>query len=136
MVSVSNFYLSNEWRQLRKRVIATHGYRCLKCGVTKNIEVDHVMARSKCPRLELSESNLQTLCKKHNLEKGVNTVDYRGLRGYLTRGVIKMKYFMGGFITGCIVFYLGQDLTLSYVIAELQYGLSLLQNEVMTELPR
>jgi hypothetical protein len=44
------------------------------------------------------------------------------------------KWFLFGFMAGCASFHFGQDLTLSYVISELQYGLSLLQQNVMEEI--
>jgi hypothetical protein len=65
----SGFYGSDEWRSLRLQVFNLYGKRCLRCGSTKNIHVDHIFPRSKFPELELDETNLQPLCNSCNDKK-------------------------------------------------------------------
>lgn len=48
---------------------------CLKCGTSKNLTIDHVVPISKGGTNDLD--NLQTLCRKCNVEKGSDTGDYR-----------------------------------------------------------
>ena len=51
------------------------GRACLKCGATKYLVLDHVralyMGGHHDPR------NLQVLCRRCNLRKGLQTIDYR-----------------------------------------------------------
>lgn len=57
-------------------VLATYGELCLKCGSTKNIEIDHVVPLSR-GGTNLFD-NLQPLCKSCNSGKGGrNDADYR-----------------------------------------------------------
>jgi hypothetical protein len=54
--------------KLRNEIYERDGYRCVKCGNTDNLQVDHIVPFSKGGKTE--KSNLQTLCKKCNVEKG------------------------------------------------------------------
>lgn len=75
---VGLFYLSREWRAVRRRVIRRYGKVCMKCGSRDHIAVDHIKPRSKHPELELDESNLQVLCRRCNCSKSDrHTNDYR-----------------------------------------------------------
>lgn len=71
------FYVSPEWRILRKQVIAEQGRRCRQCGRHVpddfDLTVDHIKPRSKFPELALDKSNLQVLCRQCNSSKG-NTI--------------------------------------------------------------
>jgi uncharacterized phage-like protein YoqJ/5-methylcytosine-specific restriction endonuclease McrA len=72
------FYLSKEWRNLRKKVLKTYGAVCMKCGSKDDIHIDHIKPRSKYPSLELEFSNMQVLCRICNFSKSNrNEVDYR-----------------------------------------------------------
>lgn len=67
------FFESNEWRQLRYKVLVKHGRKCMCCGQSApkvEIHVDHIKPRYHHPELALVESNLQVLCKECNLGKG------------------------------------------------------------------
>ena len=59
----------------RKNVYSRDGYKCLKCGATKGLTLDHVKPRSKGGSNRFD--NLQTLCASCNTTKGSNEVDYR-----------------------------------------------------------
>ena len=76
-----NFYLDrNIWdslcrvergkvtNKLRFRIYERDGERCVHCGSTRNLEIDHIIPVSKGGKS--IPSNLQTLCHKCNLEKG------------------------------------------------------------------
>src|SRR3989338_6710803 len=45
------------------------GFRCKKCGVQKNLSIDHIKPESNGG--DLSESNLQTLCRSCNSSKSI-----------------------------------------------------------------
>lgn len=64
------FYGTPEWQGLRYLALKRDGGRCLACGTTERLHVDHVKPRSRYPELELELSNLQTLCEPCNLAKG------------------------------------------------------------------
>lgn len=77
------FYQTNQWRNLRHRVVARDRYRCTCCGASvrgKGLSrVDHVIPRRQRPDLALSSSNLRTLCascdNKRHSEKGGHHVE-------------------------------------------------------------
>ena len=77
----SDFYRSDQWRQLRYRVIQKNGGTCMACKATdKPIHVDHIKPRSLYPELELDEDNLQILCEDCNLGKlHLDETDWRSL---------------------------------------------------------
>ena len=55
---------------VRDRILEKHGNKCLYCGSTKNIQIDHIIPLSKGGRH--NENNFQPLCQKCNLQKGNN----------------------------------------------------------------
>lgn len=79
----TSFYLTDEWRRLRYRVLRKHKARCMCCGRSRKdngvtIHVDHIKPRSKYPRLELDFNNLQILCEDCNLGKSnIDETDWR-----------------------------------------------------------
>lgn len=73
-----NFYLSDEWAEIRIKVLQTYGNRCMKCArLTSSPHVDHIRPRSKYSTLRLDFNNLQVLCATCNEEKGTSVADYR-----------------------------------------------------------
>ncbi len=76
-----DFYQTEKWLTLKKKVLRTYGCYCMKCFVKRTeIHVDHIRPRSKRPDLELNFNNLQCLCRKCNYEKmNYNEIDYRPL---------------------------------------------------------
>ncbi|MDE2096550.1 MAG: HNH endonuclease [Patescibacteria group bacterium] len=72
------FYASDAWLRLRYAAIAKYGRKCMACGSTDKIHVDHIKPRSRFPELELELSNLQILC--HDCNMGKSNVDYTDWR--------------------------------------------------------
>jgi 5-methylcytosine-specific restriction endonuclease McrA len=60
-----------EWESLCRNC----GYRCLACGETKNLTVDHVVALARGGSGDIA--NIQPLCMDCNRKKLCNEVDYR-----------------------------------------------------------
>lgn len=62
--------------ETRQLVFLAYGRKCLACGSTRNIEIDHVVPRSWGGGNEFS--NLQPLCKICNSRKSNKSArDYR-----------------------------------------------------------
>lgn len=53
--------------QLRNRIYERDNYRCVLCGSSSELQLDHIIPFSKGGRTE--EANLRTLCKSCNLRK-------------------------------------------------------------------
>jgi len=60
---------------IRERVFERDKNKCLLCGTTKNLTIDHIKPRAMGGSNKID--NLQTLCRYCNLTKGINVVDYR-----------------------------------------------------------
>ena len=61
--------------KIRNAVLERDGNKCLKCGETNALTMDHVVPESKGGKFTLQ--NLQTLCVWCNEEKADKTIDYR-----------------------------------------------------------
>jgi hypothetical protein len=65
--------------EMKKQVLVRDGYICLCCGKKKgegvSLNVDHIIPVAMGGSNALS--NLQTLCRICNADKGVNEIDYR-----------------------------------------------------------
>lgn len=66
------YQVSNETREA---VFERDGNRCLKCGSSNDLSIDHVVPLSKGG--DNDTDNLQTLCKTCNSSKGASSKDYR-----------------------------------------------------------
>lgn len=45
------------------------GYKCARCGVTDNLDVDHIQGRGSHPELKMNLTNLQFLCRSCHQQK-------------------------------------------------------------------
>ena len=65
----ANLHIANP--SVRKRIFKRDGHRCLHCGKTERLSVDHVVAVANGGGNE--DENLQTLCRSCNASKGVKS---------------------------------------------------------------
>jgi hypothetical protein len=130
---MTDFYLSSEWRQAKKITFQTYPHFCMRCGSKKELQCAHIKARSLYPRLALKLSNLGILCKGCNLWQGVRTIDYRGIRGLITRGYrMVIKYAVAGVAIGYFIRVYTEDWTWLMAVNEAQYLLYDIQQSLMT----
>lgn len=103
----------------------------MNCGSIDDIQVDHIVPRSKSYWLRLSRSNLQIACGRCNKEKGVNTADYRPLWAKAKfHWRYTMKHIAIGFIIGYVAhIYISPSEAVSY----LQHGLMWVSEQTMDE---
>ena len=68
------------WSRARKRraLVRDYGEKCLRCGSSKKLTLDHILPQSAGGSGALT--NLQLLCPRCNRRKGANEVDYRPRR--------------------------------------------------------
>lgn len=78
----SDFYRTREWRTIRFQVLNAGDGLCKLCGRGVKdgciMHVDHILPRSKFPRLELQRDNLQVLCEDCNLGKSDTVPEFAG----------------------------------------------------------
>jgi hypothetical protein len=77
-----DFYATRRWRLLRGFMLWFYGRRCMRCGSTYRIEVDHIIARARGEfgrEYQWMPRNLQILCREHNQEKMIKFDDWRPL---------------------------------------------------------
>lgn len=89
----TTFYQQRAWIELKARVLDHYGEKCMICGITETICVDHIIPRSVNSRFELDFDNLQVLCRSCNSSKGTKTWDFRDKENapkVVTPNLIKM----------------------------------------------
>jgi 5-methylcytosine-specific restriction enzyme A len=52
---------TRRWKALRLQALRRDGWRCVKCGGRRRLEVDHIRPVRSHPELSFELSNLQTL---------------------------------------------------------------------------
>ena len=52
------------WKRTRAAVLSRDGYRCVQCGATANLDVDHITPRSQGGTDSMT--NLRTMCASAN----------------------------------------------------------------------
>lgn len=73
------FYSSWEWKKARYEALKRFGAKCMLCGSTERVVVDHIKPRRFYPELELDQDNLQILCNECNQGKSFDDeTDFRG----------------------------------------------------------
>lgn len=60
---------------IKNKVFELHGIKCLCCGISENISIDHIIPVLKGGSNEID--NLQPLCKSCNSKKMAKIIDYR-----------------------------------------------------------
>ena len=68
------------WKAERDKTLERDGWRCLKCGATEDLTVDHIVPASVWKNsfgTDLVRDNLQVLCERCNLQKGTKIISYR-----------------------------------------------------------
>lgn len=63
------------YKYLRQQLVHLYGCKCMACDETENLRIDHIVPVSRGGRTDLN--NLQLLCRKHDLQKGTQIIDYR-----------------------------------------------------------
>ena len=63
------FYSSTRWKKVRELAKIRDGYRCIVCGATGRLDVDHIEPWQRRPDLAFELSNLRTLCRLHHNRK-------------------------------------------------------------------
>lgn len=78
-IPIDDFYYTDKWYELRKKIFKAYGRMCMRCKKTKKVmNIDHIKPRSKYKYLELEPSNMQVLCPKCNKAKSnKHCNDYR-----------------------------------------------------------
>lgn len=65
----------DKWIKLRYEVFKKYGRKCMVCGSTDKLHVDHIKPKSKYPELCWDINNLQILCEPCNIGKGYEHED-------------------------------------------------------------
>jgi 5-methylcytosine-specific restriction endonuclease McrA len=74
-------------KKVRAEVMERDGYKCVYCGSTKNLQIDHVIPVTDGGTNDTD--NLRVLCKKHNVRRVFDdTVDI--LRGLSIETIVKL----------------------------------------------
>lgn len=60
---------SRRWKSLRIEVLRRDGFRCVICGISGRLEVDHIKPVRDRPDLSFALSNLQALCRRCHSRK-------------------------------------------------------------------
>lgn len=78
--------------EVKKQVKDRDGHKCLCCGETRRLEIDHIVARYFGGGNELS--NLQTLCKSCNQNAGIAELNFRLHRNVARQSApVEMRWF-------------------------------------------
>lgn len=64
----------DKWKKTRKSRLELDNYKCIKCGSTERLEVDHIVPISKGGK-RYALSNLRTLC--HSCHKNRHAYSHR-----------------------------------------------------------
>ena len=76
----SAIYRTNQWKAVRLLAKRRDGFKCVSCGASGDLEVDHIQPVRTHPELAYELSNLQTLCvschsRKTRIEVGLDEID-------------------------------------------------------------
>jgi len=76
-ISTRDIINTRRWRDVRSIALKVFGDRCLNCGDSENIQIDHIHPVSRYPHLSYNIENMQPLCKRCNGIKSARVIDYR-----------------------------------------------------------
>lgn len=65
----ASIYKTPRWKSLRFLAKRRDGFKCVRCGGTDRVQVDHIKPLRTHPELAFDLANLQTLCIRHHAEK-------------------------------------------------------------------
>lgn len=82
-------YHTAEWRDLKNKVAARDGRKCLICGSVKNLQLDHIIPKSLRPDLASDLTNLRLLCYK--CHKNTDTYGKSGIKNYVKKAKLLKK---------------------------------------------
>lgn len=68
------FLRSPEWKAMRLVILERDGKVCACCGSVSQIQIDHILPRSKFPELQLDADNLRVLCWPCNKAKNTKII--------------------------------------------------------------
>ena len=68
--------------KVKKEALARDGYRCIICGSTENLTIDHIKELWESEEKNHSLENAQTLCRKCNLRKSITKRRHKRRRAY------------------------------------------------------
>jgi len=63
------FYGTAAWKRFRREALDILGRRCVECGSTDRIELDHIKSVEDRPDLALEITNVRPLCKRDHSSK-------------------------------------------------------------------
>lgn len=89
---------STKYKQFRLSVLKRDGFKCLWCGETGYLEVDHIKPFAYFPELRFVLSNARTLCP--NCHRKTNTYGHKAklLYGHIknqNNSIIQSRYSLG-----------------------------------------
>ena len=85
----SRFYVSKPWIELRHAVYKRDGFKCAKCSAENELNIDHILPRSRFPQYSLSLLNLRVLCWTCNKRKAASIeVDVDEAIDRMSRGLL------------------------------------------------
>lgn len=83
--SIDDPYLAQKYARgfisaRREKILEKFGNKCIKCGATDNLEIDHIKPIKTHPELACDINNLQVLCRKCHREKSNKEIIFKAPR--------------------------------------------------------
>lgn len=76
LIPTKSWWVEAKFRRLRKLVLKRDNFRCVKCGNTENLHIDHIIPYRICKEHKLK--NLQTLCRHcHSIKTAKDCHKYK-----------------------------------------------------------
>lgn len=99
-----NVYLkSDEWKEIRGRIIEKYGHKCACCGSSENLRVHHLYYNSASSNEQDDERNLVCLCDSCHIRfHRAKDFESKILEGAINSASMKFKTLASGFISDTI----------------------------------